>query len=773
MNKFLNGLSTIEVNERISKGLVNKTEDKIGRSIWDIVKTNTFTFFNGLNLVLAILVIIAGSPKNILFAGVILSNTLTGIYQEIKARNALKKLSILNKHPIKVIRNSEKVEIDPEEIVLDDILVLEPGIEVFADGTLMSDSLLEINNSSLTGESEPEIRKKGQFIYSGSIVFSGYGLLKAEKIGTETYISKLSSSAKEFKIVNSELKKSIDKIIKFLVKIIIPLGLMLIISQMIFLEKPWREALLSTIAGIVSMIPEGLVLITTLTFFMGVVRLAKWNTLVQELPATEVLARVDTLCLDKTGTITKGNIYLTEIIPFDEQSKINIILKTISTAFETANATQKSIIDYSSKYLNDITSEKVKNIIPFNSKTKWSCVELENGLKYYLGAPEFLLEDNFEILNTCQSQAKMGKRVLILTELNNKNNKPIAILIFEDDIRESSSKTINYFKKQGVDVKIISGDNPVTVSRIAEKAGVKNSNNYVDASNLPEDKYELKKLVENFSVFGRVKPEQKKDIIEALQENGRTVAMTGDGINDILALKKADCAIALKNGSEATKSIAHLVLLDEDFSNLAHVVDEGRRIINNLENNAGLYLSKTVYSILLSLFFALTLSEYPFIPIQLTLVGGLTIGIPSFVLALEPNFKKVKKDFLKRVLAKTIPRGFTIALFTSAIYILMSYLKFDIKAIDTFLILNLGAMGLIVLYNFSKPLSKTKFIMLLISLILLFLSFLSPIGRKIFSFTYMPNIYYLIAIVICAFSYFSMIYLEKIYLKFIELRMKK
>ena len=769
----ISGLTEQEVRERVDKGLVNKTEEAAGRSVWDIIKTNTFTFFNGLNLVLAILVIVAGSPKNMLFAGVILSNTLTGIYQELKARNVLKKLSLLNKHPVKVLRDGKKVEIEPEDIVLDDILVLESGNQVFADGTLVSDSILEIDNSTLTGESDPEIRTKGQEILSGSIVFSGYGLLKAEKIGEDTYMAKLSDKAKEFKIVNSELKNSIDKIIKFLVKIIIPLGLMLITSQMVFAEKPWREALLSAIAGIISMIPEGLVLITTLSFFMGVVRLAKWNTLVQELPATEVLARVDTLCLDKTGTITKGSIVLTDIVKAEaETEEIEKELFIMANAFDVANATQAALINYVKKNISELNTGNIKDKTPFNSQRKWSSVEMMNGEKYYLGAPEILFKERFdEISDICMKYADKGSRILLLMKEDTDGEKSAsAVLVFEDELRESAQRTIEYFKKQNVDVKIISGDNPLTVARIAQKAGVENAEKYIDAEELPEDKEKLKLLVNDISVFGRVQPEQKKDIVEALQKSGRTVAMTGDGINDVLALKKADCAIALANGSEATKSIAHLVLLDEDFSNLAHVVDEGRRIINNLENNSCLYLSKTVYSILLSLCFALSLSEYPFVPIQLTLIGSLTIGIPSFILALEPNFNKVKSQFLRRVLVRTIPKGASIAFMIFLSYIVMSVLDIRIETIGTFLTLSLGFMGLIVLYLFSRPLTKVKTVMLSISVALFLLAFIIPLGRKIFSFVYIEPVYYGIAAAIAAASYVLMGFAEKTYLKFVIYR---
>ena len=792
MANQIKGLNSEEVSYRIENGLINIDTEDSGKSIKSIIKTNTFTIFNGINLILAILVIIAGSPKNILFSGVILTNTLTGIFQEIKAKKTLEKLSLLNKHFVKVIRNGSEESISPNDIVKDDIIILEPGVQVPTDGTLILDNNIEIDTSVLTGESLPIIAKKEDFIYSGTIVVGGSSYLRAEKIGNERYMSRLALEAKEFKIVNSEIKESIDRIMSFLIKIIVPLGLVLMISQMFFADKPWRDALLSTVAGIISMIPEGLVLLTTLSFLMGVIRLAKWNTLVQELPATEVLARVDTLCLDKTGTITKGSLKLKRIIPISEDinlknfinlnhscfkssssnidEQIKFALYIVSKGFDVANQTQQAIIEYCKDFKEyEIENINFKNKIPFDSIKRWSALETEDGNVIFTGAPEALLKHNISesIKSTCDKLTKQGNRVLMIgtsksTNIDKENINPLGLLIFEEEIRESAKSTIKYFENQGVDIKIISGDNPLTVSAIAKKIEMKRSDLYIDAKDLPDDIEKLKDSLSRYSIFGRVSPQQKKLIVETLQDMGRTVAMTGDGINDILALKKADCSIALANGTSATKAISQLVLLDEDFSNLTHIVDEGRRIINNLERTSGLYLSKTIYSILLSIFFAFTGFPYPFIPIQLTLIGGLSIGIPSFFLSFESNTEKVHKNFLKRVLGSTIPKGITAATFSISCFLIGYLSSIDIETVRTFTTLVLGSIGLIILYIISEPMNKNRFILFFTMTVLFILAFIVPLSRKIFSFHKLDYLSFITAFILIVISYPVIKILEKL-----------
>lgn len=768
MLKDIQGLTSIEVEKRINEGLVNIAPEPPSRSTWHIVRANVFNIFNAINVVFAGLVILAGSPKNTLFAGVILTNSAVGVYQELKARSTLKKLSLINKHSVKVIRDGTVKEIPSESIVVDDILVLEPGRQVPADGVLLSDESLDLDTSSITGESDPEKKEQGSRLLSGSIVMSGHGCLKVEEVGAETYISKLSSEAKEYKLINSELRYSINKIIKIIMIIVTPLGIMLMLSQMLFAEKSWQDSLLSTVAGIVSMIPEGLVLLTTLTFLMGVVRLARWNTLVQELPATEVLARVDTLCLDKTGTITEGVLKVSDSFSLGQfsQEEFENHLSLVINAFKTHNPTHRAVLEICPQPEDLDLSEKV----PFSSDRKWSGVRLKDGTVIILGAPEVILKKSYDKLReSVEKSASEGKRVLLLAISNGESIAaalddcvdPCGLILLEDKIRDEAASTLAYFKGQGVDIKIISGDNPVTVSSISKKAGVIGAEKYVDASTLSEDKDELARALSENVVFGRVTPHQKRDLVSVLQDMGRTVAMTGDGVNDVLALKKSDCGIALSSGSEATKSVAQLVLLDSDFSNLPHVVSEGRRIINNLERVSGLYLAKTVYSIVFAFLFTVTTLPYPFEPIQLTLVGALTIGIPSFFLALSLNFSKVKSGFLFRVISITVPKGLVAALLTFAAFTFAYSSQMDESQTGALCTLVLGGVGLVILAMLSKPVNKLKAALILTMGTLFALAFYIKLGRYIFSFAPLDFKSVALALVLIAISY-PLIYMAEI-----------
>ncbi|OHW63474.1 putative cation-transporting ATPase F [Andreesenia angusta] len=738
--KNIRGLNSLEVNERISKGLINTRPALPARTVGQIIRSNVFTLFNGLNLVLASLVLLAGSPKNALFAGVILTNTAMGIFQELKAKSTIEKLSLLNQNSVEVLRDGDLVSIPGEEIVLDDVVALSPGDQIAADGILLSEELLEVDESSLTGESDPVLKSSGAQILSGSFVVSGGGLLKITDVGEKTYISKLSDEAKKFKKINSELRSSIDRIVKGIIWILLPLGSLLMASQILFSDKSWNEAVLSSIAGIVGMVPEGLVLLTTVSFLVGVIRLSKWNTLVQELPATEVLARVDTICLDKTGTLTEGNLVLSDIIFTDKTKSSSCIEREIAAtvhAFASSNPTKKAIVSRFPVDPGLSVSEKV----PFSSEKKWSAVRLSDGKVLALGAPE-VLADNLDAYGA-DSLASSGKRVLLFAvgsgstvEAAFKSGlSPAAILVLEDRVRSDAPETLAYFKDQGVEVKIISGDNPVTVSAIASEAGVEHAERYIDARTLPEDVSELVPFLEEYTVFGRVTPHQKRDLVKALKSTGKTVAMTGDGVNDILALKESDCGIALASGSEATKSVAQLVLLDSNFSSLPKVVSEGRRIVNNLERVAALYLTKTIYSIALALIFSLTTLPYPFIPIHLTLMGSLAIGIPSFFLALSPNDRKVSRGFLYRVLSTTVPKGITVALSTFLMFAIAHFSGLDLDSTRTLSVLISGGISLVVLLKVARPLTVPKLLLVSAMSAVFGLSFVFPFGRALFSFT--------------------------------------
>ncbi len=635
---MIKGLSKAEILCRIKDGKVNRLPKAPSRTLGQIIRANLFTSYNALNAILAIIVFIAGSPKNAVFAGgVIITNTIIGMFQEIRAKNILERLSVINEKSVDVIREGKIDNINIEEIVLDDIIVLKSGDQILVDCELLSNNEIEVDESLITGESDSILKKENDRLLSGSFVSSGNAYAKVTNVGKNTYAAKLAEEAKQFKLINSELQISINKIFKIIMWLAIPIGLLLTFTQLFYVKKSLQDALLGSVSGIVGMVPEGLVLLTSATFVVAVRRLSKLDTLIQELPATEVLARVDVLCLDKTGTITKGDLKVTEVqcLNNEDIKYIDKIIAAVVYSFKNGNATEKALLE---KYKNN-PNLKIKNKILFSSRRKWSAVEFEEEGVFILGAPEMILKDKYKnIENKIEKAAQEGKRVLLLASYEgedfnedfNGNVKEVALIFIEDIIRENAEEIIRYFNKEKVDLKIISGDNPITVSSIAKKVGIRNAENYIDARELPENEEELRKVVDKISVFGRVSPHQKKSIVKALKSNGHTVAMTGDGVNDVLALKESDCGIAMASGSEATKAVAQLVLLNSDFSAIPQVVLEGRKLINNLEKVSELFLSKTAYFIILSIIFALLVKPFPIIPIQLTLVGSLSIGIPSF-----------------------------------------------------------------------------------------------------------------------------------------------
>ncbi len=517
------------------------------------------------------------------------------------------------------------------------------------------------------------------------------------------------------------------------------------------------------------MVPEGLVLLTSATFVVAVIRLSKWDTLIQELPATEVLARVDVLCLDKTGTITKGDLKVTEIrcLNNEDIKYVDKIIAAMVYSFENGNATEKALLE---KY-KDNPNLKIKNKIPFSSRRKWSAVEFEEEGVFILGAPEMILKDKYKnIENKIEKAAEKGKRVLLLASYEGKdfneefngNIKEVALIFIEDIIRENAEEIISYFNKEKVDLKIISGDNPITVSSIAKKVGIKNAENYIDARELPENEEELRKVVDKISVFGRVSPHQKKSIVKALKSNGHTVAMTGDGVNDVLALKESDCGIAMASGSEATKAVAQLVLLNSDFSAIPQVVLEGRKLINNLEKVSELFLSKTVYFIILSIIFALLVKPFPIIPIQLTLVGSLSIGIPSFFLAISPNEDVIKEDFLKRVLGVSIPNGILIGISTALMFLLGDHTGLSLNQCRTLSLVTFGSLSLFILLKVSRPLNFYRIFIVISMTTLFILSFLLPFTRRIFVIEYFGSEYIVPIIVIYSIVMILMLIIPKV-----------
>lgn len=655
------GLTKEEVEERIKENKVNYDTSLPTKSIKTIVRENIFTLFNLINILLGVAVFCVGSYKNLLFLIVIFCNTAISIIQEINSKKAVDKLSILAQAKVNCIRDGEKQEIGINSIVLDDLLMLETGNQIVADSIILEGEV-EVNESFITGESDVIYKRKGDTLLSGSFVVSGKCKAEVIHIGDENYTSKISSGAKYVKKVNSEIMKSLNRIIKIVSIAIVPIGILLFFNQLGLTENSFKNAVVNTVAAIIGMIPEGLVLLTSTVLAVSVIRLSKRKVLVQELYCIETLARVDTLCLDKTGTITEGTMEVNDIIEITKsKEELEEILSEISSASDDNNSTIEAI---RAKYKNK-QKWKVINKIPFSSQKKWSGVCFKDKGSYIIGAPEFVLREKYDEYKERIEKYSNDYRVIIVAnsegdfiekELPDKL-EVLGFVLISDVIRKEASKTLEYFKEQGVNIKIISGDNPITVSKIAKRAGVENSEKYINMQEI-KTKEQLEKAAKEYTIFGRVTPVQKKELVQALKKEGHTVAMTGDGVNDVLALKEADCSIAMASGSDATRNVAELVLLDSNFASMPEIVLEGRRTINNIERSATLFLVKTIYASILAIIFLFVNMPYPFMPIQLTLISTVTIGIPSFVLALEPNKERIKGKFLRNVISRALRNSF-------------------------------------------------------------------------------------------------------------------
>lgn len=717
------GLSNEEVLKRIEKGLVNKSSFEKTKTIKEIVLGNIFTYFNLLNIFLGSSILLVGfftgnffnSLKNCLFLGVIVSNTVISIYQEISAKKTLDKMNLVVNQKVSVIRNGQQDKISLEEIVLDDIIELNIGNQIVVDGVLLNGEL-EVNESLLTGESDSIQKKVNDQLLSGSFVVSGKALMKVCKVGDQSYINSLSKEAHTVKRNKSVIFDSFEKLVRILSYIIIPLGIMLFINQYYAVsDSTFYSAVVSTVAALIGMIPEGLVLLTSSVMAVSVLRLSKYNVLVQQLYAIESLARVNVICLDKTGTITTGNMKLKDYVPknISKEEFAKIIIKILNI-LDDNSFTFKAIREYFNEKVNVVN----EGIIPFSSERKFSACRFD-GYSYYIGAPEYVLKDKcIDELNELQEQY----RTLVIARNNSELSKTpsdlelIGYLLIEDEIRGEAKEILTYFKEQGVAVKIISGDNYKTVMTIANKVGLK------DIRGIDTSKMSKKEIMEvcDYDIFGRVTPQNKKALVEALQEKGYFVAMTGDGVNDVLALREADCSIGLGNGSDASKSVSKLVLLDSNFASLPHIVSEGRRTINNIERSSSLLLVKTIYTILLIFTCIFFKSDYFFIPIQLTLITACTIGIPSFILALEPNDSLVSgKGFLYKIIMKSLPGSLTV--FTNIIIILLSQLAFNLNdnIVNTLCVFLTATTGFIHLFNVCKPFNLRR-IILFVGLILIF-----------------------------------------------------
>lgn len=704
MNKGnIKGLTTSEVNERISKNLVNYVDEPKTKTVKEIVKSNVFTYFNFLNIFLGTLVIISGivsgrilyALKNCLFVGVIFSNTIISIAEEILAKKTIDKLNVIADTKIKTIRDGNIIELSREELVLDDICVYGIGNQVVTDSVIV-DGMVEVNESFMTGEAKVLTKKSGDELISGSFIVSGNATVRVKHIGKDNYISKISSETKYIKKTNSVIYNSFEKMLKILSFLLVPVGIIFFINQLGITNHNIPSSIMSTVSALIGMIPEGLVLLTSSAMAVSVLRLRKYNVLVQDLYSIENLARVDVICLDKTGTITEGTMEVKDIIPYKENNIDNIktILSNYVSALDDPSPTFKSI----ESYLEKMNNYTISDTLPFSSIRKYSGVKFNEGV-YFLGSPENLSKEKFDI-----DKYQNDYRVLLLAKGSNLNDIsdviPLGFVLIQDKIKENANVTLDYFKSQGVDIKIISGDNPITVSKIAERAGITDIKS-IDMSKVSDE--EIPEIIRTHNVFGRVKPDQKKKIIIALKNDKHFVAMTGDGVNDCLALKEADCSIAMANGSEAAKNVSQFVLLDSKIDNLPLILKEGRRSINNIERSSSLLLSKTIFTILLILVCIFMSTEYFFIPIHLTLITMFTIGIPSFILALEPNTELVKGNFLLKVFLKSIPSAITVVF--NVIIINLFEINFNLspELCSTLTVFLTATTGFIFLNNICKP----------------------------------------------------------------------
>jgi cation-transporting ATPase E len=656
------GLTSAQVAERVAKGQVNAAPDARSRSLSDIVRANTFTWFNGLIGTLWVLMLVVAPIQDSLFGFVIVANTGIGIIQEWRASRTLAKLAVIGEAKPVVRREGVDVAVSPSDVVLDDVIVLSTGDQLVVDGIVVEADGLEIDESLLTGEADPVDKDAGQAAMSGSFVVAGSGLYQATRVGRDSFASGLTEQAKKFHLTNSELRDSINGFIRGISFMLVPVGLLLLWSQLVRADLPWRVAVRGTIAGVITMVPEGLVLLTSIAMAVSVIRLAQKRVLVQDMPAVEVLARVDTICVDKTGTLTEPGMRVREVVALDSPSAPDLaaVLGALGASESNPNPTLAAIAEaYPSP------AWPIAFTVPFSSSRKWSAASFDGHGTWILGAPEMVSADDDATLARATDLAGEGARILLLARADGVPSAdagtgpvtPVAFVVISQQLRPDAAATVAYFLEQDVTVKVISGDNAATVGAIAAQAGVPGADAPFDARELPTDPQALADLMATTSVFGRVTPAQKQQMVDALHLRKSTVAMTGDGVNDVLALKNADLGIAMGSGSGATRAVAQLVLLDNKWSVMPSVVAEGRRVLGNIERVSDVFLTKTSYAVIFSLMTALFAVAFPFLPRHLSLIGALTIGIPGFFLALMPNTERFRPGFLRRVLLFAIPSG--------------------------------------------------------------------------------------------------------------------
>lgn len=734
----IRGLTAQQVAERMEKGLWNKKAESATKTTKEIIKSNVFTYFNLIFLVIALLLIGVGAFRDLTFLPIIIANTLIGIVQEIRSKKVLDDLSILNSPKTRVIRDGSKKEIPADELVLDDIVELSAGGQIPADAVVLNGQL-NVNESLLTGESDEIVKKSGDELLSGSFVVSGSCLARLTKVGEESYISKLTHRATQTKEgEQSEMIRSLNRLVQAVGIVIIPIGVVLFVQQFVYAGTPLRDSVTSMVAAILGMIPEGLYLLASVAMAVSAMRLAKQRVLIHDMKCIETLARVDVLCVDKTGTITVPDMEVDTFVLTEDLMKtvpdgddgtrvyvdagdreeqkqkyrqVREKIAEFAVNMNADNATMEAVKAYF-KTGNTVNIKKADKVFAFSSKTKYSGI-ISGGDSYLIGAPEFVLREDYEhYKEKIEAYSEKGYRVLVygryegvldgqkLTE----KALPVAFIMLTNAIREGAKETFSYFTERGVEIKVISGDNPKTVAEIAQKAGICGADNYVDASTLTTDE-SIAQAVMKYQIFGRVTPDQKLKFVEALKAQGRTVAMTGDGVNDVLALKDADCSIAMASGSEAASQVAQLVLLDNDFSRMPSVVMEGRRVVNNIQRSASLYLVKNIFSMLLAVFSMIFMINYPLEPSQISLISMFTIGIPSFVLALEPNKDRIQGHFMTNVLLKALPAGLTDFLAVSSLVLFCQEFGVNEGDISTSCTILVAIVGFMILYQIAKPMT--------------------------------------------------------------------
>ena len=733
----MQGLSTQEVEKRVREGKVNGSEERMTSSYPDIIKRNTLTYFNFINFVLFVIVLLTGHIQNGLFFLTIIANTFIGIYQEIKAKKLLEKMALMVASKVKVIRDNEEKEILASEIVLDDTLILEAGMQVPTDGSII-EGYLEIDESLLTGEADVVTKSKGEEVFAGTVITSAKAYVKVEKVGKDCYSAQIMEEARKYKRAKSILHEELEKLIKIVSFAIIPIGITLFLMQHYSIGLNWQDASLKTVAAVIGMIPEGLVVLTSIALATSTIRLARKDVLVQDLFSIESLARVNVLCLDKTGTLTEGSMQVVETIPLlDYKSDyINSVLSSYLYNDEKPNATSKALM----RFFGTESIYKKKDVLPFSSDRKYAAAELDGQGSFYLGAPNFLFPLGCPSANKyINKYTAQGMRVLIIAKSEEalmkdelpEDLEPIAMVVLSDILRSNVVEILDYFKKQDVALKVISGDDPLTVSSLAVQAGIDGAEYYVDMSKT-NDSYE--DLVRHYNVFGRVRPDQKKELVVALQKLGNTVAMTGDGVNDVPALKTADVSVAMGEGASATKDSSNIILLANDFAEMPKIVDEGRRVINNISRASSMYLVKTIFSVLLSIYVVLLRQEYPFLPVHLSLISALGVGLPTFLLQMEPSFERVKGNFFKKAFMSSFPTAITVFLTALLCLALRHILKLPLHRYYGIFVALTGFMYFYTLFRvYYPPTTLRKIVLISMSLIFISILFFIP---EIFELSY-------------------------------------